>query len=447
MAGWFDDELRALRTAARREARAAAARGKPPCTVKRTHMPRQREYVAKCKEKKRAWRRRRVRALERLCDDEQGAYWSTVDKIIGIAQAKEIPVSIEKLARHFQAAVFDPSVANVCGDEDKVSGDISTLKEAIDDGRYFTRGDIKAALRKVGKNKAGGADGMPSRIICMLRDSGAFIDSIYGMFVHYVHVGFWPSEWNEILITPVPKPGKPPLNYNSYRPIHLIAVLAKVFASVVEARLSGWITRSEEQFGFSAGYGTRDNVLIAASVIEKYADVGVHCAFVAFRAAFDSVDRHKLIVRLKELGVREEVVNTIAAMYTRVAATVKGTQARFVENKGVKQGDPLGPRLFNIFIKNLPELLHVDGMTDMVLLGQRVIRCLLYADDLLLFSTSAAGLQRAWQLDALKRYCDEWGLEVNVPKTEYMYAKKGDRTGAGKLRYGCVELVECAQFK
>ena len=62
-------------------------------------------------------------------------------------------------------------------------------------------------------------------------------------------------------------------------PIHLIAVLAKVFASVVENRLSKWVSRSEEQFGFTAGYGTRDNVLVASAVLEEYADVGVHCAF------------------------------------------------------------------------------------------------------------------------------------------------------------------------
>ena len=90
-------------------------------------------------------------------------------------------------------------------------------------------------------------------------------------------------------------------------------------------------------------------------------------------------------------------------------------------------------------------MLHADGMTDMVKLNRTLIRCLLYADDLLLFSTSATGLQR--QLDALKRYCDEWGLEVNAPKTEYLYAKKGDRSGVGELRYGEKVLFECKLFE
>ena len=63
----------------------------------------------------------------------------------------------------------------------------------------------------------------------------------------------------------------------SYRPIHLIAALAKVFASVVEGKLSEWVARTEEQFGFEKGHGARDNVLVASAVFEKYAKVGVHC--------------------------------------------------------------------------------------------------------------------------------------------------------------------------
>ena len=50
-------------------------------------------------------------------------------------------------------------------------------------------------------------------------------------------------------------------------------------------------------------------------------------------------------------------------------------------------------------------------------------------------------------IDALRRYCDEWGLEVNVPKTEYLHAKKGDRSGLGELRYGHKVLSVCTQFK
>ena len=43
---------------------------------------------------------------------------------------------------------------------------------------------------------------------------------------------------------------------------------------------------------------------------------------------------------------------------------------------------------------------------------------LLYADDMVLLATSAAGLQR--QLDLLQQYCRQWGLTVNIDKTKLM---------------------------
>ena len=43
---------------------------------------------------------------------------------------------------------------------------------------------------------------------------------------------------------------------------------------------------------------------------------------------------------------------------------------------------------------------------------------LLYADDMALLATSAAGLQR--QLDLLQRYCQQWGLTVNTVKTKLL---------------------------
>ena len=55
-----------------------------------------------------------------------------------------------------------------------------------------------------------------------------------------------------------------------------------------------------------------------------------------------------------------------------------------------------------------------------------LIRCLLYADDLVLFSTSAQGLQ--YQLDRLHEYCRTWLLTVNVAKTNCMFVKQNKRT-------------------
>ena len=53
------------------------------------------------------------------------------------------------------------------------------------------------------------------------------------------------------------------------------------------------------------------------------------------------------------------------------------------------------------------------------------IDCLLYADDLVLMSTSKSGLQR--KFDKLSQYCDKWRLCVNTDKTMVMQVSKSGK--------------------
>ena len=68
------------------------------------------------------------------------------------------------------------------------------------------------------------------------------------------------------------------------------------------------------------------------------------------------------------------------------------------------------PMLFNIFINNIVEKLEC-GDADPVLVGDISINCLLYADDLVLLSSSPCGLQTC--LDTLYEFRSCWKLEVN----------------------------------
>ena len=54
---------------------------------------------------------------------------------------------------------------------------------------------------------------------------------------------------------------------------------------------------------------------------------------------------------------------------------------------------------------------------------QFCVALLLFADDMVLFSSSRFGLQNG--PDRLCEYCSNWGLVVNVEKTKYLVFKKG----------------------
>ena len=58
---------------------------------------------------------------------------------------------------------------------------------------------------------------------------------------------------------------------------------------------------------------------------------------------------------------------------------------------GVRQVDNLSPTLFNVFINDLPS--YLQSCLDAVTLQSKKLDCLMYADDIVIFSTSPEGLQ------------------------------------------------------
>jgi hypothetical protein len=76
--------------------------------------------------------------------------------------------------------------------------------------------------------------------------------------------------------------------------------------------------------------------------------------------------------------------------------------------------DSLIPNLFKIYINDLPDIF--DGSCHPVTLETLSLSCLMLADDILLLSESAEGLQKF--LDKLSEYCKKWQLSVTVKKTK-----------------------------
>ena len=73
---------------------------------------------------------------------------------------------------------------------------------------------------------------------------------------------------------------------------------------------------------------------------------------------------------------------------------------------GVRQGCILSPLLFNLYLNELPFILNNNVKDSIILPDGSHLNCLLNADDLLLISTSAEGLQQS--LDRLSKYCQDW---------------------------------------
>ena len=111
--------------------------------------------------------------------------------------------------------------------------------------------------------------------------------------------------------------------------------------------------------------------------------------FVDFSKAFDTVPRDILISKLESVGIKGKVLEIIKMIYTGDKACVKignKCSSPFRTNMGVRQGCVLSPTLFNIFLSDIQNDLSIQGENPS--LSNQDISSLLWADDILIFSTS-----------------------------------------------------------
>ena len=136
---------------------------------------------------------------------------------------------------------------------------------------------------------------------------------------------------------------------------------------------------------------------------------------------------NSLFHKLVKLGVGGFFLRALQSIYHQVSYCIKlssGLSEIFPSNVGVKQGCVLSPTLFNLFTQDLPDIFDEGCMPP--ILFDIPVSCLMYADDLVIISQTAAGLQNA--LNLLNVYCQKWHLTVNIQKTKIMVFNKGGKT-------------------
>ena len=79
---------------------------------------------------------------------------------------------------------------------------------------------------------------------------------------------------------------------------------------------------------------------------------------------------------------------------------------------------------------------------DPILINDKPVNCLMYADDVILFSKSATGLQQ--RLDMLNKYCNDWCMTVNTNKTKVLIFNKAGRHLAQDFVFNGAKL-DCVQ--
>ena len=105
-------------------------------------------------------------------------------------------------------------------------------------------------------------------------------------------------------------------------------------------------------------------------------------------------------------------------MYSKAMSSVKlpnyDVTDQFHCEVGMRQGCNLSPLLFTLFISGLETELVKNKMGTT--LWNRPIDLLMYADDIVLMSSSEEGLRK--HLRSREEFCKQWKLEVSIDKTK-----------------------------
>ena len=104
-------------------------------------------------------------------------------------------------------------------------------------------------------------------------------------------------------------------------------------------------------------------------------------------------------------------------MYEKTSYKIKlknGFLDPISSNLGLKQGCPLSPMLFNLYIDDIKNIF--DTTCDPIQIQDENLYHFLYADDLVLLSNSPEGLQKS--LDKLTEYAESKSLTISIKKAK-----------------------------
>ena len=238
--------------------------------------------------------------------------------------------------------------------------------------------------------------------------------------------GLIASEWRKDQLRPLFKSGIKS-DPNNFRGICVSSCVGKTLNSMLRYRLEGFCKVNcllgAEQASGQTGARTSDHLLVLHHLIQKYVKNNkkvLYVCYVDLRKAYDSCNRTKLFYELlNQYQIGGKFLRVIQDIYSSNYMFIKlddGLTKPFRTTVGCKQGCNISSILFNLFIGRLPTVF--DAQCNGLMLDNKSLNCLLWADDCVLLSQSSEGLQRS--IDKAVQFFEEQGLNINISKTQCM---------------------------
>ena len=368
--------------------------------------------------------------LESLQSRDPKAFWKLFDELKELDTVrKSNPISMDTWRSHFYALLnrhFKPN-PNV---ETNIDNFLANNKNVFNSLNYkITQKEISESISDLKSKKAPGADGILNE---MLKTAHPFITKQLELLFNAIFTSsVFPDIWRIQILNPLHKKGDI-YQPENYRGIAIGSCLSKLFLSILHGRLVKFADTNKlipiHQIGYRKGSRTTDHILTLKSIIDKFINQlprrYLFACFVDFKSAFDTVWRKALFFKLLKYDIGGNFLSIIQNMYSDVQYRVKidNLLSPPIEScVGVKQGCVLSPLLFNLYLSDFPQIF--DDSCDPVSINQFKLNCLMFADDVVLLSETASGLQNC--INQMSNYCSMWQLSVNISKTKVVIFNKG----------------------
>lgn len=289
-------------------------------------------------------------------------------------------------------------------------------------GITFSGKQVGDIITQFSNKTATGDDQIPAEVLKMLNSCGhEYIARVFNNILNGKE--HFPVDWRDGRVSMIEKPNSSRGILTTYRPITVSSVMYRIFMKLLCKHIGKWIEEEEVlgemQNGFRTDRRGDDNIFLLTSAIElsRKRSRGLICCFLDCSKAYDRVKRNTLWEILESQGMDSRWIEALKAIYTDNRVTVSFDEYRsdkLYTHAGLRQGCPMSPVLFSLYIAELEDRLLWTKCGFDILTNQngddKYIKMpgLLYADDLVLFATTYE------EMDVLLRVTSEFGRELDL---------------------------------